>query len=604
MPSIYFLKEWILQLDTSVAIQLIILLILLILSGFFSSAETALTTVNRMRIRGLADEGNKKAKTVMHITDDTSKMLSAILIGNNVVNLSAASLTTTLAYNLGGSMVAVASAVLSVLIIIFGEITPKTMATLHAEKMSLRYAPVINLYIKVMTPFVFIINKLSDIILRVLHIDPNAKNNQMTESELRTIVDVSHESGVIESDEKEMIYNVFDLGDAKAKDVMVPRVHVTFADVNATYEELIDIFRKDKFTRLPIFEDTTDNVIGTINMKDLLLYDKEKEFHIRDFMREAYFTYEYKNISELLVEMRQASFNIAIVLDEYGETSGLITLEDILEEIVGEIHDEYDENEEDFIKQIGEREYIVEGSTNLDDLNDRLDLDLTSEEYDSVGGFIIEHLDRLPEIGDGVTTEDGIHLVVEKLDKNRIESVHLYLPEPKPEDEEGDEDYPRLLFHISIFFVFYLFSGKFQNIFDLILTDSETFCHFVYTDFPSVLFFHTLNCFIKFCHFFNHLMISSFHLCLRLQGSHHSGTHLLQNLFFVFFLRNLFQCDHQCYISLLDHVTDKHFRMMQSDRFFHYFRQIISHTYFFLCLFFHIPESAQIFFHVFLFFCT
>ena len=427
MPSIYFLKEWILQLDTSVAIQLIILLILLILSGFFSSAETALTTVNRMRIRGLADEGNKKAKTVMHITDDTSKMLSAILIGNNVVNLSAASLTTTLAYNLGGSMVAVASAVLSVLIIIFGEITPKTMATLHAEKMSLRYAPVINLYIKVMTPFVFIINKLSDIILRVLHIDPNAKNNQMTESELRTIVDVSHESGVIESDEKEMIYNVFDLGDAKAKDVMVPRVHVTFADVNATYEELIDIFREDKFTRLPIFEDTTDNVVGTINMKDLLLYDKEKEFHIRDFMREAYFTYEYKNISELLVEMRQASFNIAIVLDEYGETSGLITLEDILEEIVGEIHDEYDENEEDFIKQIGEREYIVEGSTNLDDLNDRLDLDLTSEEYDSVGGFIIEHLDRLPEIGDGVTTEDGIHLVVEKLDKNRIESVHLYL---------------------------------------------------------------------------------------------------------------------------------------------------------------------------------
>ena len=416
--------------DTSVAIQLIILLILLILSGFFSSAETALTTVNRMRIRGLADEGSKRAKTVMRITDDTSKMLSAILIGNNVVNLSAASLTTTLAYNLGGSMVAVASAVLSVLIIIFGEITPKTMATLHAEKMSLRYAPVINLYIKVMTPFVFIINKLSDIILRVLHIDPNAKNNQMTESELRTIVDVSHESGVIESDEKEMIYNVFDLGDAKAKDVMVPRVHVTFADVNATYEELIDIFREDKFTRLPIFEDTTDNVVGTINMKDLLLYDSKKsEFQIKDILREAYFTYEYKSISELLVEMRQASFNIAIVLDEYGETSGLITLEDILEEIVGEIHDEYDENEEENIKAVGKHEYIIEGSTNLDDLNDSLDLNLESEDYDSLGGFIIEKLDRLPKAGDSISTEEGIRMVVEKLDKNRIETVHLYLPE-------------------------------------------------------------------------------------------------------------------------------------------------------------------------------
>ena len=416
--------------DTSVAIQLIILLILLILSGFFSSAETALTTVNRMRIRGLADEGSKRAKTVMRITDDTSKMLSAILIGNNVVNLSAASLTTTLAYNLGGSMVAVASAVLSVLIIIFGEITPKTMATLHAEKMSLRYAPVINLYIKVMTPFVFIINKLSDIILRVLHIDPNAKNNQMTESELRTIVDVSHESGVIESDEKEMIYNVFDLGDAKAKDVMVPRVHVTFADVNATYEELIDIFREDKFTRLPIFEDTTDNVIGTINMKDLLIYDSKKsEFQIKDILREAYFTYEYKSISELLVEMRQASFNIAIVLDEYGETSGLITKEDIHDENVGEIHDEYDENEEENIKAVGKHEYIIEGSTNLDDLNDSLDLNLESEDYDSLGGFIIEKLDRLPKAGDSVSTEDGIRMVVEKLDKNRIETVHLYLPE-------------------------------------------------------------------------------------------------------------------------------------------------------------------------------
>ena len=262
----------------------------------------------------------------------------------------------------------------------------------------------------------------------------------MTENELRTIVDVSHEDGVIESDERQMINNVFDLGDARAKDVMVPRVHVTFADIDSTYEELIEIFREDKYTRLPVFKDTTDNVVGTINMKDLLLYDNTNGFHIRDILREAYFTYEYKSISELLVEMRQASFNIAIVLDEYGETAGLITLEDILEEIVGEIHDEYDENEEDFIQEIDEREYIVEGSTNLDDLNDRLELDLRSEEYDSLGGFIIERLDRLPEEGDRIDTEDGIHMVVEKLDKNRIELVHLYLPEADPLSEDGAAD--------------------------------------------------------------------------------------------------------------------------------------------------------------------
>ena len=424
--------------DSSVVTQLIILVILLILSAFFSSAETALTTVNRIRMRSLAEEGNKKAKIVLKVTDNSAKMLSAILIGNNIVNLSAASLTTTLAYNLGGSMVAVASGILTVAILLFGEITPKTLATLHPEKMSLQYAVVINLFIKIMTPAIFIINGLSSILFFILRIDPNAQDKSMTENELRTIVDVSHEDGVIESDEKEMIYNVFDLGDAKAKDVMVPRVHVTFADVDSTYEELIDIFREDKFTRLPIYKDTTDNVVGTINMKDLLLYDNTKEFHVKDIMRKPYFTYEYKNISELLLEMRESSFNIAIVLDEYGETAGLITLEDLLEEIVGEIRDEYDDNEEDFIQEIGPHEYLVEGSTNLEEINDRLDLDLSSDDYDSVGGLIIEHLDRLPEAGDEITTEDGIRMIVEKLDKNRIEQVHMYLPEQKKDEEAGE----------------------------------------------------------------------------------------------------------------------------------------------------------------------
>ena len=426
--------------DSSDVTQLIILFVLLLLSAFFSSAETALTTVNRIRIRTLAEEGSKRADTVLAITDDSGKMLSAILIGNNIVNLSAASLTTSLAYSFGGSMVAIASGILTVLILLFGEITPNTMATIHAEKMALIYAPVISIFMKIMTPAIFIINGLSIGVLFLLRVDPNAKNNIMTENELRTIVDVSHEDGVIESDERQMINNVFDLGDARAKDVMVPRVHVTFADIDSTYEELIDIFREDKYTRLPVFKDTTDNVVGTSNMKDLLLYDNTNGFHIKDILREAYFTYEYKSISELLVEMRQASFNIAIVLDEYGETAGLITLEDILEEIVGEIHDEYDENEEDFIQEIDEREYIVEGSTNLDDLNDRLELDLRSEEYDSLGGFIIERLDRLPEEGDRIDTEDGIHMIVERLDKNRIELVHLYLPEATPQPEVAAVD--------------------------------------------------------------------------------------------------------------------------------------------------------------------
>ncbi|EPD55567.1 hypothetical protein HMPREF1215_02438 [Coprococcus sp. HPP0074] len=418
--------------DSSVVIQLIILAVLILLSALFSSAETSLTTSNKLKIQSLADQGSKRARILLKISEDSGKMLSAILIGNNLVNNAATALTTSLIIQLfGNSAVGIATGVITLLILIFGEISPKTLATIHSEKMALLYAPLIHFLMKIFTPVIFIVNKLSMGVLFLLRVNPDQKVNTMTEHELRTIVDVSHEDGVIESEEKEMIYNVFDMGDAKAKDIMVPRVHVTFADINSTYDELIEIFREDKFTRLPIYEETTDNVVGTINMKDLLLYNynDKKEFHVRDILREAYFTYEYKSISELLVEMRQASINIAIVLDEYGETAGLITLEDLLEEIVGEIHDEYDENEEEFVRQINDREYIIEGSMNLDDLNDSLGLNLSSEDYDSLGGFIIEHLDRLPEQGDELTTDDGIRLVVDALQKNRVESVHLYIPE-------------------------------------------------------------------------------------------------------------------------------------------------------------------------------
>ena len=423
--------------DSGDTFQFIILIILLMLSAFFSSNETALTTVNKIRLRALADDGDKKAAMVLDITENhTSKMLSAILIGNNIVNISASSLSATLAYAFGGYMVSIATAVLTVAILVFGEITPKNYATINAEKISLRYIRIIKFFMTVMTPVIFIINLFSRGIMFLLRVDPSAAKKVMTEEELRTIVDVSHERGVIESDEKEMINNVFDLGDADAKDIMVPRVHVTFADVNSTYDELIDIFREDKFTRLPVYEDSQDNIVGIINMKDLLLCNRDESFSIRDIMRKPHFTYEYKSISELLVEMRESTFNIAIVLDEYGEMAGLITLEDILEEIVGEIHDEYDEQEDQFY-QLSDREYVVEGAMNLDDVNERLQTGFASEDYDSLGGFIIERLDRMPELNDEVVTEDGTRLVVETLDKNRIESVHVYLPE-KAGDEESE----------------------------------------------------------------------------------------------------------------------------------------------------------------------
>lgn len=409
--------------------SIIILVILLLLSAFFSSAETALTTVNKIRMRTLSEAGNKKADRVLRVTEDSGKMLSAILIGNNIVNLSASSLATSLAIKFWGSVGAgIATGILTLLILIFGEVTPKTKATIHADKMSLSYAFIIEVLMKALTPVIFIVNKLSMAVLFLLRVDPNAKDQLMTEEELRTIVDVSQETGVIEDEERDMIHNLFDFGDSEAKEVMVPRIDMTFVERTATYDEIIEVFREDKFTRLPVYEETTDNVIGIINMKDLLLCEDPGTFSIDTILREPYFTYEHKNTADLFIEMRKNSIALAIVLDEYGVTAGLVTLEDLLEEIVGEIRDEYDTDEVDAITKISDREYMILGSANLDDVSDELEFPFSSENYDTMGGYCLDHLDHLPEKNEIIITDDNILLRIEQVDKNRIEKIYVKLP--------------------------------------------------------------------------------------------------------------------------------------------------------------------------------
>ena len=377
--------------STSEITMLIILIFLIFLSAFFSSAETAFTTVSSIKIRTLMDENNKKAFLVKKIIDNKTKMLSAILIGNNIVNISASSLATILVQKLFGNYaVSIATGVLTILILIFGEITPKTIASLYALKLSLIYSKIIYFLMIALTPVIIVINYLANFVLFILRINPVSSSKTLTENELRTIVDVSHEEGVIEKEERQMINNVFDFGDAVAEDVMVPKIDMTMADINSTYDEIIDIFRKEKYTRIPIYQDSTDNVIGIINMKDLLLYNSSAVFDIRNYLRSAFYTYETKKLSELMLEMKKTSVNIVIVLDEYGVTSGLITLEDLLEEIVGEIHDEYDIDEDDGIKEISPAKYIIEGQVKISDLNEKLNLKLSCKEYDSVRGLIIE----------------------------------------------------------------------------------------------------------------------------------------------------------------------------------------------------------------------
>ena len=426
--------------DSSSVLQFIFLIVLIALSAFFSSAETALTTVNRVRVRTLIDEGNRRAAVLQKVLDNYSKMLSSILIGNNVVNLSASALTTTLAMKLWGNYaVSIATGVLTLVVLLCGEIVPKNAATLNAEKISLPYARIIYYLMKLLTPLIYIVDRLSVGIMILLHVDPNKKKDQITESELKTYVDVSHEDGVIESEEREMIYNVFDFSDAVAKDIMIPRIDMSTINVEAGYEELLGVFKEYMYTRIPVYQDDNDNIIGLVNIKDFILVEDRENFKITDILRDAYYTYEFKKTADLMIEMREKRFNVAFVLNEYGSCVGMITLEDLLEEIVGEIRDEYDADEDELIQEIGERQYLVEGGMKLDDINDALGTELESEDYDSIGGIIIEILDRMPVPGDEVTTEAGIMLRAENVQQNRITKVLMTLPEPPaPQEDEGD----------------------------------------------------------------------------------------------------------------------------------------------------------------------
>ena len=423
--------------DASGVIQLVFLALLILLSAFFSSAETALSTVNRVRIRTLAEEGNKRAIKVNQVLEKYSKMLSTILIGNNIVNLSASALATTLAIQFS-LPVGIATGILTVVVLLCGEIIPKTWAMTSSEKISLTYCNIIYGLMQLLTPVIFVVDKLANGILFLLHIDPNQKGNAMTEAELRTYVDVSHEDGVIESEEREMIYNVFDFSDAQAKDIMIPRINMVTVSIDDNYQDVLAVFRESMYTRLPVYQDDNDNIVGFINIKDFILTENEADFSIKNIIRNAHYTYEFKKVADLLYELREKTTSVTFVLNEYGATVGMITLEDLLEEIVGEIRDEYDEDEAELIQEVGERTWLVEGSMKLDDINHELGTSLDSEDYDSIGGLIIECLDRLPEDNEEVTLPNGIHLKVQGIDQNRIVKVLMTLPEEEKESEQEE----------------------------------------------------------------------------------------------------------------------------------------------------------------------
>ncbi|HAU5286941.1 TPA: HlyC/CorC family transporter, partial [Clostridioides difficile] len=400
-------------------IQIIFLIVLLIGSAFFSASETALMSLSKIRIRYMQDEGVKGAKLVSSLIENPNKLLSSILVGNNVVNIAATSISTSLFIGLMGEKgVALATAVMTVLVLIFGEITPKTIAANNSEKVSLLVSKPIKAIIFILRPIVWIFNIITNIIFKLFGITNKGAKSFITEEELKTMVNVSHEEGVLEMEEREIINNVFEFGDMQAKNAMVQRIDMVAIDMEDSYDEIIQVFKTEKLSRMPVYEETIDDIVGILNIKDIIfLSDEEIEsFDIKNYMREPFFTYEFKKITQLLEEMKLEKSQMAIVVDEYGGTSGLLTIEDLVEVIVGDIEDEYDE-EEDEIQVIKEDEYIVDGSTKIGDVNELIGVNLESEEFDSIGGFIIGHLSRLPEENE-VIEVDNIRFCIESIEKN------------------------------------------------------------------------------------------------------------------------------------------------------------------------------------------
>ena len=413
--------------DPNYTWQIISLVILIALSSFFSMSETALMSVSRIRLRHMVEAEVLGAELVEKLTKDPNRLLGTILIGNSVANIAASAMATVLATNIfGNSGVGIATGIITVLVLIFGEITPKSIAKQKSESVALKVARPIEFVVIIFKPLVYIFTAISSMFIRILGGDPSEVKSFITHEELKTMVGVSEEEGVLENTEKEMIFNVFEFADLQVKDIMVQRVDIISVDKEASYDEVMGVIKNEQFSRIPVYDQTIDNIIGVLNIKDLAIIENLREdFNISKYIREPFYTFEFKRIVELFKEMKKTRNHISIVLDEYGGTVGLVTIEDLVEEIVGEIEDEYDE-EKNPVEVIQENEYLVEGSLRLHDISDLIGINLDSEEFDSVGGLMIGDLGRMPEEQEEITV-NNIKFIAEEIEKNRIKKVRMII---------------------------------------------------------------------------------------------------------------------------------------------------------------------------------
>lgn len=416
--------------------QYVLLFICIMLSAFFSASETALTSVSKIRLRAMVDENRKNAKLLQRVLDQSGKLISAILIGNNIVNIGASSLTTMITTEQFGSRwVGLSTGILTFVILICGEITPKTFARDNCESLSLVVIKPIYVCMIVLTPVIYLLNIVTGAIFKIIG-NKSDDTPTVTESELLTMVDVSHEEGVLEVEEREMITNVVDFRNSDAEEVMVPRTDMIAIPVTSTYEEVVSVFKTERFTRLPVYNETNDHIVGILSFKDVMLIEKPEEFKVSDYMKEPYFTYESKPCSSLFAIMKKNSVSMAIVLDEYGGTAGIVTLQDLIQEIVGDILDEIRDDEDEIIAVEGNgNEFIVEGSAKLDDVNEALGTDFVNNDVESIGGYIIALIDRFPQKGEVIDNDDASFEIID-IDKNRIDQIKIAVKEKEDKEEK------------------------------------------------------------------------------------------------------------------------------------------------------------------------
>lgn len=397
-------------------------------------------SVNKIRLQNKQEEGNRTAGVVLDLLNDTSKLLGSILVGNNLVNIGASSLATSLSIEFFGSTgVGIATGIVTLLVLVFGEITPKSLAAQRAESIALFVAKPIKFIVILLHPITTVLLKITNGLIRIFGGSGEERSPFVTPEELIALVNVGHEEGVLEEGEKVLLENVFDFKSSQVKNVMTPRTDVVAIDVEIAYEDLLSVFRDEQYSRIPVYEGTIDKIIGILHVRDFIdIKLAGAFFDVRKHMREVYWTYEYQNTTMLLQEMRKAQLYLAVVLDEYGGTAGIITLEDIVEEIIGEIEDEYDVAYED-ITPTGVGTYNIEGSAKMDDINDVLGTTLpTEEDYDTISGFIFSILGHIPEEGEELVYENT-RFTIEQMDKNRIEKITVDHPIAQDTEVEMEE---------------------------------------------------------------------------------------------------------------------------------------------------------------------